>query len=101
MAAKCPNRKRKKRLANGRGKCGCEGTLQLKLLVPIMLPANRWPRTTDPQAVFDRALYGTVRKSGYRLNPRELFAAIAVGRWNLQCPSCGWTLKTPTKERGC
>lgn len=99
--AKCPNRKRTKRLANKRGKLGCQGTLQLKLLVPMVFDTNRWPKRLDPEDVFNRALFAPVRKSGRRITPREILAAIQVGRWNLVCPVCGWVLKAPTPARGC
>lgn len=99
--AKCPNRKRKKYRANGRGKVGCEGTLQLKLLVPMVFPTNRWPKRLDPLDVFNRTLFAPVRKYGRRVSAREVLAAIGVGRWNLVCPVCGWCLKDPTTARGC
>ncbi len=101
MAAKCPNRKRTKRLANGRGKIGCQGTLQLTTMVPLAFPVNRWPKMLDGLEVFAKALYGPVRKYGRRVLPRDLLEALKTGRWNLSCSTCGWILKEPTKARGC
>lgn len=99
--AKCPNRNRKKRLANGRGKCGCQGVLQLKILCPLVFATNRWPKFMNPEDVFSRALFANVRQHGRRIAAREILAAISAGRWNLVCPACGWCLKAPTPQRGC
>lgn len=101
MAAKCPNRKRTKRLANGRGKCNCPGTLKLTMMVPLVFDANRWPKNLDGLDVFNRALYYGPRHHGRRVTPRELLGALQTGRWNLSCSTCGWILKEPTKARGC
>jgi hypothetical protein len=99
--ALCPNRRRKSRVHKGGGKVGCQGTLRVKVLAPLVFSMNRWPKRLDAVDVFNRSLFAPIRRYGRRITAREILATIQSGRWNLECPTCGWTLKTPTAARGC
>jgi hypothetical protein len=85
----CPNRNRKKRVHKGGGVPGCQGHLQIVLLVPISLPMTRSARRSLD---FDRVVGHAIKKRGIKIKPAQLEAAFMRGV-DLVCDHCGWSYR--------
>lgn len=93
MAAFCPNRNRRRRLAYGGGVLECRGRLEVHLLAPIVLPVKSMREPTSPE----RTLSARPLRSGVRIPAGGLRAAFAdPALRDIACSACGWSLRRAT-----
>jgi hypothetical protein len=86
--AKCPNRNRKRALANN-GQAGCTGTVQVIAQVPVTLTCKRIPRGSDGPC---EILTHKVRRHGVRIPADTVARQVEQYRYDVVCDTCGWSL---------
>jgi hypothetical protein len=90
--AVCPN-KHRKRVLGGMGKPGCQGSLEITVMVPVTLGVRRVPKGSED--ILD--VINKTSKKSYRVNWRTIFQQIAAGQWDLKCDECSWSLKAMSR----
>ena len=83
----CPNKNRKRALMGGHP--GCQGKLEIVVMVPVSLGVRRMPKGCED--VLD-VVNKTAQKS-HRVNWRTIMARIESGDCDVRCDTCGWSLK--------
>lgn len=93
MSACCPNRSRHKRLSPAGGSPACQGTLEVVLSVPVVLPLKSMRDPSSPE----KALPVRVLRSGVKIPAATLRAAFEdPALRDVVCSKCGWSLRRAT-----
>jgi len=96
----CPNKNRKRALMGGNP--GCQGKVEVTVMVPITLGLRRMPKGGDH--ILD--VVNKTSQKTHRVKWRTIFAQLMAGNWDIRCDTCGWSLKAmgrglqPRKGRG-
>jgi len=94
MATYCPNYRKKRKVAVGGGTAGCNGRLEVRLIVSVSLPFKGWGRKGALAPTFETALGFRWKKYGVRVPPQNLAAVYADARlMDIHCNKCDWSMR--------
>ncbi len=97
--AKCPN-SRRKTIGPGGGSAGCHGVLLAVFQVPVTVPVKRIPRGGDQSVErMGKVLHAKTVRRGARVEPAEFAKLFVTGRYNVFCPTCGWSMAASVRGR--